>query len=339
MATVSIIIPTFNRSKLLAECVNSLLAQNYAGMEIIVVDDGSTDDTNSTVLEITQKHKNVRYYSRPHLGAPAARNFGLANAAGEFICFFDSDDLWPADYIETMVNALKASPDFGAVYSRITRYNNGEIAGQYGSMVNPPCGFITADLFSGKPFILPSSTIFRKDVWTDIFWDEALKNRQDFDMFLRISTRTKFMYVPKTHTLHRKHNNCISAAAGKDVFDNGPGVMERFYFRLGGSAHLPKRKAFRDISHRYRHFAKRNLRAGNRAVSMTLLKRAIYYCPLDLRLYVNLYRAFLLNRGNDKMPGWRLPPGLPAILNKDGHLPRNSDGHGNTILTCNKEHD
>ncbi len=67
MATVSIIIPTFNRSKLLKECVDSLLAQTYPNIEIIVADDGSTDDTQQAVTDIAQKDSRVKYYSRPHL--------------------------------------------------------------------------------------------------------------------------------------------------------------------------------------------------------------------------------------------------------------------------------
>ena len=310
MATVSIIIPTFNRSKLLKECVGSLLAQTHPEIEIIVVDDGSTDDTQATVTELAQKHNNIRYYTRSHLGAPAARNFGLTKATGKFIGFFDSDDLWPLDYIKKMIKALNANPDFGAAYSKIMRFSDGEIRGQYGAMANPPSGHITTDLFSGKPFILPSSTIFRKDVWAGMFWDEVLKNRQDFDTFLRISTRTTFMYIPDTYAIHRKHNNGISVTAGNDVFDDGPRAMERFYFRLGGKSYVPKKLAFRRLSHRYRHFARRNFRAGNRTVSIAMLKRALSYYPLDLRLYVDLFHVFLSNPKNDKMPDWQMPPVL-----------------------------
>lgn len=322
MATGSIIIPTFNRSKLLKECVDSLLSQTHRDLEIIIVDDGSTDGTQQTVTGIAQKDNRVKYYSRPHLGAQAARNFGLTKATGDFICFFDSDDMWPPDYIETMVKALNTRPDFGAAYSRIMRYSDGEIVGQYGAIANPPSGYITADLFSGKPFILPSSAIFRKDAWADIFWDEALKNRQDFDVFLRISTRIKFAYIPDTYAIHRKHNNAISVMAAKDVFDDGPRVMERFYFRLGGKSYMPKKWAFRRLSHRYRHFAMRNFRAGNRTASILLLKRALFYCPFDLRLYVDLFRVFLSNPKNDKMPDWQMPPALSPLVNKDDCLHR-----------------
>jgi glycosyltransferase involved in cell wall biosynthesis len=314
MAMVSIIIPTYNHSKLLKECVKSLLAQTYSDLEIIIVDDGSTDDTSESIRTITDKHPRVKYYSRPHLGICAARNFGLDNANGELIGFFDSDDLWPPDYIETMVKALKAKPDFGAAYSRSMRYSDGEICGQYGAVANPPSGCITADLFTGKPFILPSSVIFRKNVWNELRWDEAISRiAEDLDVFLRISMRTKFIYVPDTFATHRKHDNSISATAAGDLFNDGPRVMERFYFQLGGKSYVPKKWAFRHLSHRYRPFALRNLRAGNRAASIILLKRALFYYPLDLRLYVNLLRAFLLNPKNDKMPDWRLPPALPPI--------------------------
>jgi glycosyltransferase involved in cell wall biosynthesis len=314
MAPVSIIIPTLNRSKLLKECLDSLLAQTYRDMEIIVVDDGSTDNTQETLEEIAQKHNNVRYYSRPHLGAPAARNFGLTKATGEFVGFFDSDDLWPPDYIETMVKTLNTRPDFGAAYSRSMRYSDGEIIGQYGVMANPPSGYITTDLFSGKPFILPSSAIFRKDVWAGVFWDEALRNRQDFDVFLRISTRMEFMYVPDVYAMYRSTENGIGAVARQELNSQNTRVMERFYFRLGGSSRLPKKQAFRNMSHRYRSAGLEHYKMGNRTASIAQFKKALSYQPLDLRLYVNLLRALLLNPRNDRMSDWKMPDaiGQPA---------------------------
>jgi glycosyltransferase involved in cell wall biosynthesis len=314
MTAVSIIIPTFNGSKLLKECVDSLLAQTYRDMEIIIVDDGSTDDTSGTVKTITGKHLIVRYYLRPHLGLCATRNFGLEQAKGEYVGFFDGDDLWPPDYIETMVKALKANPDFGAAYSKIMLLINGEICEQNRISAKPPCGYVTADLFTGKPFILPSSVVFRKNAWNELRWDETIpRSGEDLDAFLRISMRTKFIYVPDTFAAYRKHDKSISATAAGDLFNDGPRVMERFYFQLGGKSYVPKRWAFRQLSHRYRRFALRNLRAGNRAASIILLKRALFYYPLDLRLYLNLFRAFILNPMNDKMPDWRLPPALPPI--------------------------
>jgi glycosyltransferase involved in cell wall biosynthesis len=307
MATVSIIIPTFNRGKLLKECVDSLLAQTYRDLEIIIVDDGSTDDTQATITEIIKKHNNVRYYSRHHLGAQAARNFGLTKATGEFIGFFDSDDFWPPDYIETMVKRLQAKPDFDAAYSKIMLLVDGEIRGQYGAMAHPPSGCITTDLFSGKPFILPSSAIFRKNVWSGVSWDEALRNRQDFDVFLRISTLTKFMYVPDVYAIYRRTENSIGAVARQELISQNTRVMERFYFRLGGSSHVPKKLAFRNMSHRYRSAGLEHYKMGNRTASIAQFKKALSYQPLDLRLYFNLLRALLLNPRNDRMPDWKMP--------------------------------
>ncbi|MGD1041636.1 MAG: glycosyltransferase family A protein [Sedimentisphaerales bacterium] len=314
MATVNIIVPAYNRSKLLKECVESLLAQTYCDLEIHVVDDGSTDDTQETIGSIMSKHSRIKYSYRPHLGAPAARNFGLTKANGEFIGFFDSDDLWPPDYIETMVKSLQAKPDFDAAYSKIMLLVDGEIRGQYVAMSRFPSGNITADLFSGKPFVLPSSAIFRKNVWAGVFWDEALRNRQDFDIFLRISTRTKFMFVPEIYAMYRSTENGIGAVARRGQNSEDTRVMERFYFLLDGSSYVPKKPAFRNMSHRYRRAGLEHYKMGNRTASIAQFKKALSYQPLDLRLYVNLLRALLLNPRNDRMPDWKMPDvlGQPA---------------------------
>lgn len=314
MATANIIVPAYNRSKLLKECVESLLAQTYCDLEIHVVDDGSTDDTRETIGSMISKHSRIKYSYRPHLGACAARNFGLRQATCQYLGFFDSDDLWPPDYIETMVKNLQARPDFGAAYSRLMQYSDGKIIGQYGVMANPPSGYITTDLFSGKPFIVPSSAIFRKNVWSGVFWDEALRNRQDFDAFLRISTLTKFMYVPDVYAVYRRTEDSIGAVARQELTSQNTRVMERFYFRLGGSSHLPKKLAFRNMSHRYRSTGLEHYKMGNRTASIAQFKKAVSYQPLDLRLYVNLLRALLLNPRNDRMPDWKMPDaiGQPA---------------------------
>jgi glycosyltransferase involved in cell wall biosynthesis len=315
MATVSIIIATYNRSSLLKECIASLLAQTHRDLEIIVVDDGSTDDTQATITDIVQKHKNVRYYLRPHHGAPATRNFGLTKATGEFIGFFDSDDLWPLNYIETMVKSLQSNPDFDVAYSQIMLLDDGKIQESYITMEKPPTGYITTDLFfRGKAFNFPSSTILRKSAFAGVFWEEKTGNCDDLDVFLRISTKSKFMYVSDVYMTYRKTKDSITASARKNLFTYHMYVMERFYFHLGGNKHVPRKLAMNKLSHLYRSLALKHYRAGNRKASIDLLKKALRYLPLDLRLYVNLFRAFLLNPGNDKMPDWQLPAPLPARL-------------------------
>ncbi len=310
---MSIVVPTYNRSKLLKECIESLLAQTYSDFEIIVVDDGSTDDTQANIAEIVQKHNNVKYYPRPHFGLQATRNFGLRMARGEFIGFFDSDDLWPPDYIEKMIGALQANSDFDVAYSNIMEVVDNKITGRYITTAQPPTGRITRDLFlRSKPFNLPSSTIFRRKVWDGIFYDETLKRCDDCDVFLRISTRAKFIYVPDVYLMYRQTKDSLSAAYGKKLFTAHMCVLERFYFQLGGDSYVPKKIALRKISHSYRNLALKHYREGNRKASIILLKKAIYCLPADLRLYINLLRAFLLNPQNDKMPDWEMPMVLPA---------------------------
>ncbi|MGA2069772.1 MAG: glycosyltransferase family A protein [Sedimentisphaerales bacterium] len=313
MSLVSIVIATYNRSKLLKECINCLLAQTYRNIEVIVVDDGSTDDTQMMVTDMAQKHNNIRYYPRPHAGAPATRNFGLEQAHGEYIGFFDSDDLWPANYIETMVKSLQATPDFDAAYSDIMQMVDGKISGRYITIEKPPTGHITADLFfRERPFNLPSSTIFRKSAFSGIFWEEKTGNCDDLDVFLRISTKSKFMYVPDVYMMYRKTEDSVTATAKKRRFTYRMYVMERFYFHLGGDSFVSRKSALRRISHLYRSLALTHYRAGNRKASIALLKKAAYYLPLDLRLYVNLFKSFLLNPENDKMPDWQMPTDLPT---------------------------
>jgi glycosyltransferase involved in cell wall biosynthesis len=313
MSLVSIVIATYNRSKLLKECLESLLSQTYRDIELIVVDDGSTDDTQAMVSRMARKHSNIRFYPRPHLGLPATRNFGLERAHGEFICFFDSDDIWPPDYIEIMVRNLQANPDFDAAYSKIKILANDETNGQFQTIDKLPSGHITADIFlRSKAFNLPSSTVLRKNAFNGIFWGESTGNCDDFDVFLRISTKSKFLYVPEICMMYRKTEDSITASARRKLFTYHMYVMERFYFKLGGDLFVPRKLALHKISHLYRNLALKHYRMGNRRASIVLLKKALYFLPLDLRLYLNLLRAYFLNSQNDKMPDWQMPPALPV---------------------------
>src|SRR5690606_24561667 len=109
---VSIIIPTYNRAHLLGETLDSILAQTYTNWECIIVDDGSTDESQLVFEAYKNKDSRFQFLRRPKTkpkGANACRNLGLENATGDYSVFFDSDDLMAPDLLEIKVNAIKAT--------------------------------------------------------------------------------------------------------------------------------------------------------------------------------------------------------------------------------------
>jgi glycosyltransferase involved in cell wall biosynthesis len=113
-ALVSVIVPVYNTAQYLDCCLQSAVGQSYRNMEIILVDDGSTDNSPELCRAWAEQDARIRCFSVPHGGAGQARNFGLANAAGEYVIFLDSDDWWDGDLVEKSVSALEkyAAVDF-----------------------------------------------------------------------------------------------------------------------------------------------------------------------------------------------------------------------------------
>jgi len=106
---VSVIVPVYNGVKFIAEAIESICAQNYHPLEIIIVDDGSTDDTSN----IVQSYKNIRYIYQPNQGVAAARNTGIKNSSGELIAFLDADDCWTPNKLNIQVDCLLRHPHVG----------------------------------------------------------------------------------------------------------------------------------------------------------------------------------------------------------------------------------
>src|SRR5437660_1034224 len=106
-AKVSTVIPTFNAKQTIADAIDSALAQEYYGQEIIVVNDGSTDSTAAILQNYSDR---VRVVTQPNRGAAAARNAGVARSTGEYIAILDSDDQWLSGKLHTMVTALERNP-------------------------------------------------------------------------------------------------------------------------------------------------------------------------------------------------------------------------------------
>jgi glycosyltransferase involved in cell wall biosynthesis len=120
---VSAIIPVFNGERFLGEAIESIFAQSYRNLEVIVVDDGSTDGS----AKAAQRYP-VRYYHQPHRGPGAARNFGIQQARGEFLSFLDADDLWMPEKTAGQMAMLAARPELEAVFGWVEQFSSAEAA-------------------------------------------------------------------------------------------------------------------------------------------------------------------------------------------------------------------
>jgi glycosyltransferase involved in cell wall biosynthesis len=184
MPKVSVLIPTFNNGRYIHEAIDSVLSQDFKDLEIVVVDDGSTDNTK----EVLKKYgPAVRYIYQENKGISGARNRGILESKGEYIAFLDSDDVWlDSTKLTQQVAIFENNPNVGIVYSKMMMVNDkGE---QLGLKPDKPNGQNFKELIEIGGH-LPTSTLVARKVCFEKagLFDETLPILEDFDMWLRIS--------------------------------------------------------------------------------------------------------------------------------------------------------
>lgn len=193
--TVSVILPTYNRAHLLERSINSVLGQSYKDLELIIVDDGSTDNTSQVAHRLSDDR--VRYINLgENKGAPFARNMGVRQALGRFIAFQDSDDEWANEKLEKQVQMLAGSPDgVGLVYSGYWMVKNGTKKLMPPSSIRPKDGELH-DVLLGGNFISTQTSLVRALCFTgDGMFDERLPRLQEWELWLRISKHYQFRFI------------------------------------------------------------------------------------------------------------------------------------------------
>jgi hypothetical protein len=184
MPRVSVVIPAYNREKFVAQTVDSVLAQTYPDFEVIVVDDGSTDNTRAVLAHYGAR---IKYIYQENRGQAAARNKGLLASQGKYLLFLDSDDLIPPDKLELQVTLLEARPEFGLVYSGRQFINQaGEILGE----VRPnKQGQLLKDMLLRRLNLGTTGVVVvRRECFEKAgLFDESLRRGDDTDMWCRIA--------------------------------------------------------------------------------------------------------------------------------------------------------
>lgn len=185
---VSIIIPLFNREDFIRTCVESCLKQTYPNIEIIVIDDGSTDNSKDRIMDYISSGK-IEYYFQANSERSAARNHGIAKAKGEYIQFLDSDDLIFKNKIEKQMQFLSANPDYFGVRCKAEYLNEHGMTTHYADI--PHAGYITSKLLKGN-FIPIHAILFKKN---DVKFNVNRRLLEDWEYWLYATFNQQVGYV------------------------------------------------------------------------------------------------------------------------------------------------
>ncbi|HXA18216.1 MAG TPA: glycosyltransferase family A protein [Thermoanaerobaculia bacterium] len=206
VTTISVIIPTYNYGRFLCDAIDSALAQTCPALEVIVVDDGSTDDTPRILADYGGR---IRVIHQKNLGVSAARNAGITAARGEYLSFLDSDDIWRPRKLECDVARLAADPTLGMVHCGAETFDN---SGRTLSIsLTGLEGWIALDLLrlDREVIAAPGSnvTVRRAAAEEAGGYDPGLQQAEDWDFCYRIACRYRAGFVPEVLVRYRQHGS------------------------------------------------------------------------------------------------------------------------------------
>jgi|APSaa5957512622_1039677.scaffolds.fasta_scaffold04427_4 glycosyltransferase involved in cell wall biosynthesis len=211
---VSVIIPTFDSAEYIPAAIESVLFQTYSNIEIIVINDGSTDNTKDILRPYLNK---IVYLEQKNTGPAAARNLGIDKAHGDFIGFLDADDVWMPSKLEKQLRSLQQDPKAGLVYSKFVDFHH-RSRKELGVYPREMHSGILFDLLLTTPLLLLSSVIIRTRVLKELGgFDEGLTTAEDTHLYLRIARNYRIIGVPEILVRRRIHDRNLSNRVDVDI--------------------------------------------------------------------------------------------------------------------------
>ena len=279
---VSVVIPTYNRADLLPEALDSVLAQDWPELEIVVVDDGSTDETSDLLTDYElRRPEAMRVIRQENAGESAARNAGISAARHEYVALLDSDNRWAPGKLRRQMALFEADPRVDFTFTAYTNFGASDELVALGRW-DESRDYAIEQLLIGC-CINTSTVVAKRSCLLDSgLFDRSLQCCQDHDLWLRIAARGRHIrYLPESLTEYRVHAGGVSSDA-KLVSAN----TERVFLRLFESGSLPDRfqvdRAFY-ISRCYLNSAARYLSAGDGRQAAAALRRAVRARPASIR--------------------------------------------------------
>ena len=294
---VSIVMAAYNHARYIDKAIASALAQTWQDFELIVVDDGSVDATGQVVSQFGDP---VRYIFQQNRGQGGARNRGIANTRGHYLCFLDDDDLWEPEYLATVMSVFQQHPLTDALYTGYRIMDGeGKVLPQRSCRVVPPHEMLDALTRGG--WFPPLVVTVRKACLDEVGpLDETLRGNDDWDLWLRIARKHTFRGIPELLARYRIHAGGLSVDVGHMLQDQKRAVTKQFGPEEGDPASWPRdrRRAYGTI---YRTAALAYIQSGDPDEGRRLLRRAVSIDPDLLRQFDLMYELAL----DDQPRGYR----------------------------------
>jgi glycosyltransferase involved in cell wall biosynthesis len=287
---VSVVIPTYNRSELVVQAIESVLAQTYTDFEIIVADDGSTDDTAARIQPYLDR---IIYAKQRNRGVAAARNTGIRLAKGEFVCFLDSDDLWEPAKLETQVCFADSHPEYALISTEIQGFNSEQgIRGQSkSSSYQIRNGHVVEHLLYGN-WIQTSTVMVCRACLEEVGWfdEDVGQFGEDWLLWMRVASRYPVYFLPEPLVSYRFHPGQLTLYQTQEQFRSLMRCIEKLsalpYFRQ--KPQLLREAEYRICMGR----AWRDRSTGEYEQATAKLKRAAHLRRFPIAPFLQLVRTY-----------------------------------------------
>jgi glycosyltransferase involved in cell wall biosynthesis len=259
--TISIIIPVYNGKATILETIASVQQQTFSDIEIIVINDGSTDSTLELLKSIQDER--LKIFSYENGGLPVARNRGISHATGEFIAFLDADDMWTPDKLELQLAALQQHPEAGVAYSW-TYFKYDEEEYSYADESSFFEGDVYADLLVRNFLHNGSNPLIRRQAIESVgFFDPTLKSCEDWEFYLRLAVNWDFVLVRKAQIIYRQSSSSMTSKV--EVMEKSLIiVIERAFQSAPVNLQSLKKQSFSWV---YKYAAQQYLKYGRHNIS------------------------------------------------------------------------
>ena len=276
---ISVIVTTYNRANFIERAIKSILNQSYQDFEIIIVDDGSTDNTEEIIKGYEDRRINYIRHKK-NRGTSAARNIGIKRASGEYIAFLDSDDEWLPEKLERQVVVLQnESTEVGVVYSNL-RYIDENGKDMHKLLCPKKEGYIYKDLLGENCVGPPSTLLIRKECFNQVGLFDSLQDaHEDWDMWIRIAKFYRFALIKIPLVKYRLHSDQISKNLETRIIAAN-NILEKYTNELKNSRRTSSKHYF-CIGNRYCHL-------GNTKEGQGYLIKAVLLYPFRIHYYICL---------------------------------------------------